>query len=719
MYIGSGKSVGNMYREDAMGSSVSYSVGEPLRVLAPDGSLLGRNPGLDEKELVEMYRLMVISRDFDRRAVAGQRQGRVGTYAMLEGHEAVQIGSALAFGPNDFVYPGYREHGVQLAFGMPHEVILSYWRGHPNVDWDVRRYRMMAITVPIASQLPHAVGHAYAARQRGEDVVTAAYFGDGATSETDFHSGLNFAGVWKTPTVFICANNGYAISVPYRKQTAAESIAQKAVAYGIHGVRVDGMDPLAVYQATHEAAARARAGDGPTLIEALCYRYGPHATADDPTRYRDEAEVEEWRPLDPILRMRRLLEQRGLWDEDQEQALLTESGDRFDAALTSLEQEAQAPRDDIVRHTYERVPSIMVEQLHDLQRLAGEEPTEFAPEDLWNVGTDPELSEPTEQWTMAEAINAAMRNAMERDPDLLLLGEDVGLAGGVFRLTEGLQKQFGEERVIDTPLNESGILGAAIGMGVSGSRAIAEIQFEGFAYPAFDQIASHLGRIRFRSRGHATVPVVLRFPNGAGIGAHEHHCDSPEAYFAHAPGLVVVMPATPTDAKGLMAAALESPDPVVFMEPKVLYRAEREAVPTEYYTLPLGKARIRRPGAGLTVVTYGAMVPLALRAADAVAGEGVDVEVIDLRTLYPWDFATVAESVEKTGHLLLVQEPQRTGGIAGEIGATIAERCGYSLEAPIRRLTATDAPWPQFHIEKHALINQTQIENAMRETVAG
>ncbi len=702
-----------------MGSSVSYSVGDPLQLLAPDGSLVGPHPGLDEKEIVEMYRLMVLSRDFDRRAVAGQRQGRVGTYAMLEGHEAVQIGSALAFGPNDFIYPGYREHGVQLAFGMPRDVILGYWRGHPNADWDVDRYRMMTITVPIASQLPHAVGHAYAARQRGEDVVTGTYFGDGATSETDFHSGLNFAGVWKTPTVFICANNGYAISVPYSKQTAAESIAQKAVAYGMPGVRVDGMDPLAVYQATREAVDRARAGDGPTLIEAMCYRYGPHATADDPTRYRSEDEVDEWRPLDPVLRLRRYLEQRGLWDEDQDKALLAESGVQFDQALQSLEQAEQVGREDIVRHTYDRIPTILVEQLHDLQRLAGEEPTEFDADELWQIGTETVPAGPTERWTMAEGINAAMRHAMDEDPDLLLLGEDVGLAGGVFRLTEGLQQSFGEGRVIDTPLNESGILGAAIGMAVSGSRAIAEVQFEGFAYPAFDQIASHLGRIRFRSRGHATVPVVLRFPNGAGIGAHEHHCDSPEAYFAHAPGLVVVMPSTPTDAKGLMAAALESPDPVVFMEPKVLYRAEREDVPTDHFTIPLGKARVRRRGSSLTIVTYGAMVPLSLRAAEAVVAEGIDAEVIDLRTIYPWDFETVRMSVEKTGHLLLVQEPQRTGGIAGEIAATVAERCGYSLEAPIRRLAATDAPWPQFNIEKHALLSQSQIVSAIRETVTG
>jgi pyruvate dehydrogenase E1 component beta subunit len=479
------------------------------------------------------------------------------------------------------------------------------------------------------------------------------------------------------------------------------------------------MDPLAVYQATREAVARAHAGDGPTLIEAICYRYGPHATADDPTLYRDEAEVTAWRPRDPLLRMRRFLERRGLWDEAHENGLLAESGASFDAALDRLERQDDVGRDDIIRHTYHRVPSLLVDQLHDLQRLAGEAPAEFRSDEVWTVGDDPEVAGPTESWTMAEAINAAMRQAMERDPEIIVLGEDVGRAGGVFRLTAGLQEAFGEGRVIDSPLNESGILGTAIGMAVSGSRAIAEIQFEGFSYPAFDQIASHLGRIRFRSRGHVGVPVLLRFPNGAGIGAHEHHCDSPEAYFVHAPGLVVVLPSTPADAKGLMAAALESPDPVVFLEPKVLYRAEREEVPTEHYTTPLGKARIRRKGGGVTVVTYGAMVPPTLRAAADLAAEGIDAEVIDLRTLYPWDVDTVVTSVEKTGRLLLVQEPQRTGGVAAEIAATISERCGYSLEAPIRRIAATDAPWPQFHIEKHALLNQGQIANAIKEAAAG
>lgn len=687
--------------------------------LDPDGHLIDGTSNVPEELLLDMYRLMSLSRSFDRRALSAQRQGRLGTYAMLEGHEAVQIGSALAFGENDFIYPAYRQHGVQIARGMPLSVILEYWRGLPAESWDIKTYRMMSIAIPIASQLPQAVGHAYAARLRGDNLVTATYFGDGATSETDFHSGMNFAGVWKAPTVFICANNAYAISVPYEKQTASETIAQKADAYGMPGVRVDGMDVLAMYHATREAVDRARRGDGPTLIEAMCYRYGGHATADDARLYRTAEEEASWAHRDPLLRLRLHLEAKGLWDEDHQKSVVEEAEVAFDEAMAIVEATEIPPRDDVIRHAYAAIPSLLRDQIHDLQRLAGEEPTVFSESEMWQVGEDDIPTGPTKRWTMAESINAALHQGMENTDDSVILGEDIGVAGGVFRITEGLQNRFGEERVIDTPLNESGIIGTAIGMAIEGTKVVAEIQFDGFVYPAFDQIVSHLGRLRFRTRGKATAGVVVRFPSGAGIGAHEHHCDSPEAFFTHAPGLVVVCPSTPADAKGLLAAAIESDDPVIFLEPKVLYRAGREDVPEQHYVLPLGRAKIARTGTDVTLVTYGAMVIQSLNAAEAVHDTGVSVEIIDLRTLYPWDVDTVVTSVTKTGRLLVVQEPQRTSGVAAEVAAEIGQRCGYLLEAPIRRLTGTDAPWPQFAIEAHALITATHIEAAILETANG
>ncbi len=283
-----------------------------LRVLAPDGTVVGPLPDISTERVVAMYRHMARARGFDRKALALQRQGRIGTYPPLEGHEAAQIASAMALEDQDWVYPAYREQGSMLARGMPMEVILAYWKGVPNPAWDPSVYRMGTITVPIASQLPHAVGHAYQARRAGEPIVTMAYFGDGSTSESDFHSGLTFAGVWRTPTVFLCQNNQYAISVPLAKQTAAATLADKAIGYGMPGVQVDGMDALAVYSACVEAVERARAGRGPTLIEAMTYRFGPHATADDPSLYRSAAEVEAWRERDPLIRMERYLAALGV-----------------------------------------------------------------------------------------------------------------------------------------------------------------------------------------------------------------------------------------------------------------------------------------------------------------------------------------------------------------------------------------------------------------------
>lgn len=687
---------------------------ELFQVIDAEGRLVEDDPGLDSELYRTMYKNMVLARELDRRMLGLQRQGRIGTYAMLEGQEAVQIGSALALKPNDFVFPSYREHGVQVTRGLPIEVLLAYWKGLPNARWDIEKYRTGIVTVPIATQLPHAVGYSYMTKLRGEDTVSVTYFGDGATSEVDFHSGMNFAGVWKTPTVFICANNLYAISVPYSKQTGSETIAQKAQAYGFEGIRVDGMDPIAMYLVTRLAARRARDGKGPTLIEAMTYRYGPHATADDPTLYRSDSEVEQWKMKDPIERLRRFLESRGEWDERMGEKVTMEVADSVNAAITAIEAEPLPGRDDVVRQGFSKIPAHVVDQLHKMQRAHDEDATEFSSDEIWQPGKDSEVGGETTSMTMAEAINSALHQAMERDPSVLVLGEDVGIAGGVFRITEGLQNAFGAERVIDTPLNESGIVGTAVGMALAGARPVAEIQFDGFVYPAFDQIVSHLGRFRFRSRGNVSMPVVVRFPSGAGIGAHEHHCDSPEAYFVHAPGLVVVCPSSPRDAKGLLTSALQGDDPVVFLEPKVLYRSGREDVPVGPYTVPIGSARIRAEGSELTLVTYGGMVPVALKAVDE---SETSVEVIDLRTLFPWDRHTVLESVRKTGRLLLIQEPQGSAGVAAEVAAVVAEEALYDLKAPIVRVTGFDIPWPQFAIEKHALIDVPRVAAGIAEVM--
>jgi 2-oxoisovalerate dehydrogenase E1 component len=688
-----------------------------FQILDQSGRLIGPDPKLSVELMTEMYRWMVESRRFDRKVVALQRQGRMGTYPPLEGEEAAQVASALALGEQDWVYPSYREHGVQLARGVPLPVLFTYWRGLPNVDWDPYLFRVQMDAVPIASHLPHSVGHAYQARRAGSDAVVISYFGDGSTSESDFHAALNAAGVWKTANVFFCRNNLYAISVPLDQQTASATIADKALAYGINGMRVDGMDPFAVYVATEEAVRRARTGEGPTLIEAVTYRFGPHGTADDPHRYRSEEEERQWREQDPIPRLRSFLVEHGLWDDERESALLGDIDRRLDEAVEEVEAITPPGRDDVIRHTYARIPPVLADELHQAQRNSGEPQTAFDDSELWPDEHDVPPEGPTESWTMAEAINAALNEALAADESVLVMGEDVGKSGGVFRITDHLQERYGPGRVLDTPLNESTIVGSAIGMAVAGGRPIAEIQFDGFVYPAFDQIVSHLGRMRFRTRGHVSLPVVVRFPNGGGIGAPEHHGESPEAYFVHTPGLVVVVPSTPVDAKGLLASAIRSDDPVIFLEPKVLYRSERQDVPVAPFTIPLGKARVRRSGDDVTVVTYGGMVPVALAAAESAAEDGLSVEVIDLRTLFPWDTGAVMASVEKTGRLVLVQEPARTLGPLAEVAAYVAEYGTYLLEAPISRVTGFDAPLPMLALENLALVDDRRVLSALRSVM--
>lgn len=322
----------------------------------------------------------------------------------------------------------------------------------------------------------------------------------------------------------------------------------------------------------------------------------------------------------------------------------------------------------------------------------------------------------SENFTLVEAVRDGLATALRADDDVLVMGEDVGVNGGVFRATDGLIDEFGEDRVVDTPLAESGIVGTAIGMAAYGLRPVAEIQFMGFIYPAFDQIVSHAARLRTRSRGRFTCPLVVRAPYGGGIRAPEHHSESTEAFFAHQPGLKVVIPSTPTDAKGLLLEAIADPDPVIFLEPKRIYRAFREAVPTEDYTVPIGEANVRREGTDVTVYSWGAMMQPTLAAAENVAGE-IECEVVDLRTISPLDEDTIVSSFEKTGRGVVVHEAPRTGGLAGEITALLQEEALLYQEAPIKRVTGFDTPFPLYALEDYYLPEATRIEAGIRETV--
>ncbi len=331
------------------------------------------------------------------------------------------------------------------------------------------------------------------------------------------------------------------------------------------------------------------------------------------------------------------------------------------------------------------------------------------------MSTIQQTGEETQNLTLVQAVRDGLYGEMERDEDVLVMGEDVGKNGGVFRATQGLYDEFGENRVIDTPLAESGIIGTAIGMAAYGLKPVPEIQFSGFMYPGFDQIVSHAARLRNRSRGHFHCPMVIRAPYGGGIRAPEHHSESKEAFYVHEPGLKVVIPSTPADTKGLLASAIRDPDPVIFLEPKLIYRAFRESVPDDSYTVPLGEAAVRREGSDVSVFTWGAMTRVTMEAAENLAEEGIDTEVVDLRTLSPLDEETIVESFKKTGRAAVVHEAPKTGGLAGEITATIQEEALLYQEAPIQRITGFDTPFPLYALEDYYLPEAARIEDGIRE----
>ena len=688
-----------------------------LRFLDGDGNLLDDNHNIDDDRLVELYRQMLRTRAFDEAAMRLQRIGRIPAYYPCAGQEThVAVASALE--DRDWVFSQYREQGVRLARGVPVVNELGLWRGMPHAFWDPTEHRITPMNVTIGTHLPQATGYGYGARLLGKDEISLALFGDGATSEVDFHAALNFAGVWKTPTVFFCQNNRYAQSTPIEQQTASETLAQKANAYGIEGVRVDGMDIIAVHTALDAAVAKARAGGGPTMIESLCYRYTPHSTYDGTPVYRTREEEAEWKEKDPLVRTRAYLLGRGLIDEEFEEKIRSEMRANVDTAIDELEAMPLPSRDTSFRSVCHKMPSRLVEQLHEEQAAAGEELSIVSEDERYSPGDEIEPQGERKALTLVESLNLALDHAMSERDQTVIMGEDVGREGGVFRVTADMYEKYGADRMLDTPLCELGIIGTAIGMSMAGVRPVCEMEFAGFAFTAFDQMISHVARYPWRTVGKVRLPMVIRMPGGGGHEGYEGHSDSTEALFAHPPGcLQVVYPSNAIDAKGLLATALESEDPVIFFEPIVKYFTRYDDVPVDHYTIPIGKARIARTGTDATIVTYGNTVSISEQAAAQLQDQGISVEVIDLRSIKPWDEQCVLDSIEKTGRLVVVHEAAKSGGFGAEIIATVMEKGGYLLETPPVRVAHADMPWAVAKLEPYSMIQPERIAVAVRKVM--
>lgn len=641
------------------------------------GDPFHRQLGMNAEDIKQMYVLMLLARRIDDRMFALNRQGRVPFVVGSSGHEGVQVASAMALDPDtDWVLPYYRDMGVALAWGIPPLDIflatfakrddpMSGGRQLPN-HWSYPDRNILTQSSTIGTQYPHAAGIAHGLRIQGKPGVVAVYGGEGSTSEGDWHEAMNWVGIHRLPVIFVIENNQYAISVPAAEEVAGR-VVDRAHGYGIHGELIDGNDPLMVYQTMRAAADRARKGGGATLIEAETYRYYAHTSDDDDRLYRTRQEVDEWRRNDPVVVLKRyLIESRLL--SDSEERSLADGVEKTLAEAVRLAEQAPDP-EDALSHVYAKVivPSV---------------PT-----------TAPEPLPAGQEVNMITAVNRTLHEIFAANDDVVTFGEDVGgIKGGVFKATVGLSEKFGPNRCFNTPLAEAVIAGAAVGIAASGLRPIPEIQFADYIHPAFDQIVSEVARVHYRSNGRWQIPLVIRVPYGAGIRGALYHSQSIEALFAHIPGLKIVIPSTPADVKGLLTEAVADPDPVLFMEPKKLYRLAKGPFPEGPHRVPLGKAAIRRNGSDLTIVAYGAMAHFSVEAAAILASQGVSAEVIDLRTLKPLDWPTIEASIRKTSRILIVHEDNEFCGFGAEVAAQVADKAFELLDAPVRRYALPDVP---------------------------
>jgi len=646
------------------------------------------------EQLESLYTTMVKIRRFDERTAELFIEGLVkGTAHSYVGEEAVAAAACANLREDDYIVGTHRGHGHCIAKGARVDRMMAELMG--RVDGYCRGLggsmhiaaldlNILGCNGIVAAGLPIGTGAALAARIRHSDRVVIAFFGDGASNQGVVHESLNLAAVWKLPIIFLCENNQYALSTSSKRTVAGDSIAGRAAAYAIPGVRVDGNDLGAVYDAVKTAVARARAGAGPTLVEAMTYRWGGHSMRANLPDYRTKEEEREWMQRDPIARLKPELERAG-------STLMR---------LKELEEAVEVELDRAVNFA-KTSPEPTVEVM---------ESSVYAPHAPATEPTDRHGPERT----MAEALNEAMYAEMTRDERVFVMGEDVSLIGGIFGVTRGLREKFGEERVRDTPISEAGFLGAGVGAAIAGLRPIVEIQIWDFIAVTMDQVVNQAAKFRYMLGGSPTVPLVIRGPQGGGIRLAAQHSQSLEAWFAHVPGLVVVAPSTPYDAKGLLASAIRDDNPVIFLEHKALY-AVKGPVPAEPYAIPLGKADIKREGTDVTVIATQAMVARALASAAELEKDGLSVEVIDPRTLVPLDEATLLASVRKTHRLVIAHEAVKRGGFGAELAALVAEKAIDDLDAPIVRVGARAVPMPYNDaLERATIPSQADITAAIR-----
>lgn len=623
------------------------------------------------EELLVIYKKLVLPRLIEEKMLILLRQGKISKWFSGWGQEAVSVGCAYAMADHEYILPMHRNLGVFTTRQIPLQRLFAQFQGKADgytkgrdrsFHFGTQDHKLVGMISHLGPQLGIADGIALAAKIRQTKDTTLVFTGDGGASEGDFHEALNVAAVWQLPVIFAIENNRWGLSTPSSEQFRCKQFIDKGIGYGMDAIQVDGNDILAVIEAVRQIRAQIQESPRPFILELMTFRMRGHEEASG-TKYYPEGLQAEWEPKDPVTNFEAYLLKSEIIDQASIEALKIQ-----------LKEEIQEAFD-----TANAAPKI-------IPSLEQEMADVYAPHSFQAIVS----TEPSAEVRFIDAIQDGLRVAMQKHPELVLMGQDIAEYGGAFKVTEGFVEEFGKDRVRNTPLCESAIIGAGLGLSIAGMKAMVEMQFADFVSVGFNQIVNNLAKLHWRWGQNADV--VVRMPTGAGTAAGPFHSQSNEAWFVKTPGLKVVYPSNPQDAKGLLLAAFEDPNPVIYFEHKYLYRSLKGEVPAGYYNTPIGKAATVQTGQDLTIITYGLGVHWAIEA--AAERPGYTFEILDLRTLLPLDIDAIVAAASKTGRVLVLHEDTITAGIGGELVALINEHCFHQLDAPVLRVASLDTPVP-------------------------
>ncbi|WP_243832948.1 thiamine pyrophosphate-dependent enzyme [Meridianimaribacter flavus] len=647
---------------------------------------------LDSKILLQLYANMLKPRMVEEKMLILLRQGKISKWFSGIGQEAISVGVTMALNKEEYILPMHRNLGVFTTRKVPLNRLFSQWQGKANgftkgrdrsFHFGTQEYNIVGMISHLGPQLGVADGIALASVLKHKNQVTAVFTGEGGTSEGDFHEALNVASVWHLPVIFCIENNGYGLSTPTDEQYNCKDLADRGKGYGMESFIIDGNNVVDVYSKISKLAESIRKRPRPILVEFKTFRMRGHEEASG-TKYVPEQLMTEWAKKDPVRNFEVYL---------KEQKILTEKEDTIlrDNILNEINENLQLAYDE------EEITPNVTNELNDL----------FKPFNYQEVNP----SSKTNELRFIDAISEGLKQSMQRHKDLVIMGQDIAEYGGVFKITEGFVEEFGNDRVRNTPICESAIVEAGMGLSIAGMKAVVEMQFADFVSSGFNPIVNYLAKSYYRWNQNADV--VVRMPCGAGVAAGPFHSQTNEAWFTKTPGLKVVYPAFPYDAKGLLATAINDPNPVLYFEHKALYRSIRQDVPKDYYTLPFGKASLLKEGNAVTIITYGAGVHWALEALDK--NPDIQADLLDLRTLQPLDTEAIFNSVRKTGKAIILQEDSLFGGIASDISALIMEECFEALDAPVKRVASLETPIPFVKQLEDQYLAKGRFETVLKE----